>query len=279
MKSLIDVPSRELIGRLEGMMVHQNENYILAVYRNKFDDPTKIKPRDGGGTITAIAESVNDADEVLAFIDTDTFLLSEVDAEESSSTIVFIGDGAREDINFSDPTPEENHSSSRHDELNFEVDSWKIQSGHRYENDHYSEIIVYAVQFLDNGTVTRSYDCLPFRPKSVYYLDIDNTGGGTVFNTNEGLWATDQTEFNNDVNVHLGAYEYDWYSSKKNLTPTCADDFPSFTGVGRYCRMKYSNEWYFFECLDLPARWPTNNTSWTLDVSNAKCDFRVLRND
>jgi hypothetical protein len=39
--------------------------------------------------------------------------------------------------------------------------------------------------------------------------------------------------------------------------------------------MKYSHEWYFFNCGVASSLWPATNSTW--EVNNAKCRFILRR--
>ncbi|MEY4204427.1 MAG: Secretion system C-terminal sorting domain [Bacteroidota bacterium] len=122
--------------------------------------------------------------------------------------------------------------------------------------------------FNSQGTLVRSMNLtgvatsMPVTdlPEGVYSLHVRLDGGIIAHKVFENRWWLISVDWEND-----------WWAGVKTIVNPCSVWIDHSVNV----RMKYSNEWYFFNCGVASSLWPTTGSTWT--VNNAKCRFTLRR--
>lgn len=281
-KKFNELSGLEIINALSDEMVNKGYLYEPAIYTLQSENADGALDFRSDRIIIAIAEEVNDKDEVIAYyLDDDTpFLLSEENASKSTDQIIFVGPG---DI----PEDSENEGIITENEdfpnntgvlsrslINLKVTKHQIKNGYRYESSNNSEVNAWVLYFYTSDLVNFDVNTWDdFNPRDIHKTDIN---GSRIFVNNPNLDAfqIDENSFNNDISIFIGAWEYDWYASFKNIDNSCS---PSPNNHDFQARMKFSNEWYFFDCEKANIWFPSQFT--TKSFSNEKCFFELRRPD
>jgi hypothetical protein len=223
---------------------------------------------------------VTDDDAVLAYRndDDDAFLLNEEDALQSEDEIFFIGVGEIPDNvdeqpfiidGGSDYTATEEFASLRSTQT-MELDRHQVKAGFRFDNNNLSEIKSWRLYFNPNIVdPTPRLDTWDFNKVKIHKNNINNS---VIFTNDLGGFNIGTSDFfDNNLQVFLGTYEYDWYASPKVIENTCSN----FIAHSVKLRRKYSEEFYFADCGTFPSFWPTHSSRTIF--SNEKCMFDVRR--
>ncbi len=264
---------------LYSKMLHHSKNYFPAVYSSKPIEEiaeTNMSYRSGD-VIIAIAEGVNDNNDVLAFNDDVPFLLSEQVASNSDDLIIFIGPGETLPAN-SNPLiisqGQGNISTSSGEfswraDIDIDVDEHQIKAGYRYDDDNSSEVKAWSVRFFPNNlNPFFTSEWVDFSPKNISAADIN---ASTLFTSDLNAFNINMNDFNNNQFLFVGAWEYDWYASNKIIINSCSNFVDHSVGV----KMKFTDEWYFFSCGQANQWFPFVGATEVFD--NAKCKFILKR--
>lgn len=158
-------------------------------------------------------------------------------------------------------------SNDTSEDIDFRVDvklerfRMQIKNGHHFEDDNTSEIRGWYVNsHNDDNSVNGE---LELNYANVSRSDIDNS---TEFHSIQLLATMSQSLYLSHKSF-IGAYEYDWYASKKTVTNDCA---PWNAKV----RMKFSHEFYYTACgIAFLGDLPPPNFISSDQFENSKCTF------
>lgn len=263
-----------MISALSDQMICQNKVYEPIIHRVQATSTSSNRNSD---VIIAIGEEVTDDDEILAYRNNETepFLLSEEMAMGLSDNLIIIGVG---DIPEGFDTPlvveegdgrvDNNVTTSRMN-VDFDVDRHQIKRGYRYERSKKSEVKAWYLKFTyPTGSGVWLNNWLDF-PHRIHKNDINNS---KIFYDDRDAFGMSLSEFNAGTYVFIGAWENDWYASLKVIVNPC---LPNNLDVSVGVAMKYSNEWYFYDCEAANVWWPNVNSDEIF--SNQKCMFDLKR--
>jgi hypothetical protein len=107
-----------------------------------------------------------------------------------------------------------------------------------------------------------------FNPRKIHKNDIN---ASTVFTDMPVGFPLTLADYTSGRWVFYGTWESDWWASLKTIVNPCSVWIDHSTNV----KMKYSHEWYFFNCGVASSLWPATNSTW--EVNNAKCRFILRR--
>ncbi len=267
-----DLTKDDVSDYLTRNMYFYEAQYKPVVYRHTNDDGA-VKPRDQE-VIVAIAESVNDENEVIAYRGEEMFLLSEADAADSKDIIIFVGVGddsgskGSNVIIVNPDNPDGVPVESRAD-IKIIADNHRIKAGHRYESDNYSELRGFRMTFIPNQPIIGNLsNWIEFNTRDIHYSYIDQ---GWLFTTDRDAFNIAESAFNGNQFVFFGVYEEDWYASSKIIVNGCSN-ISSHSVQGK---RKYSHEWYFFSCGQANQLWPSVGDNVIFE--NEKCMFDLKR--
>lgn len=117
--------------------------------------------------------------------------------------------------------------------------------------------------------VTRSWE--DFSPRKIHKNDINDS---KTFFDDRDAFEIPTSDFTVGRSIFYGAYEHDWYAGTKWVFNTCA----ASAFVLRHSvevKMKFSHEWYFFNCGMASTIFPSTGSTW--EVNNNKCRFVLKR--
>ena len=149
------------------------------------------------------------------------------------------------------------------------VSLYQIKAGYRYESGARSEIASWRIRF--NPTTLFPSDLQrwgSFNPRKIHKNDIN---ASTVFTDMPVGFPLTLADYTSGRWVFYGTWESDWWASLKTIVNPCSVWIDHSTNV----KMKYSHEWYFFNCGVASSLWPATNSTW--EVNNAKCRFILRR--
>jgi len=252
-----------LIEQLSAALLCREKVYEPVIHALKQETELSFRNED---VVVAIGQEVNDNDEVLAYRNGSStpFLLSEAAALASNDLIIFVGPG---DIPYEleddagEPSGESEIVDFRSD-LKLERFRMQIKNGHHFEDDNTSEIRGWYVisHFNDNSVLFEGTPDFG----NVSRSDINNS---MVFHTIQLLGSYSSSDLYTAHKSFLGAYEEDWYASKKTVTNDCA---PWNAKV----RMKFSHEFYFKTCgIAFLGELSPPNFIAADEFENEKCSF------
>lgn len=99
----------------------------------------------------------------------------------------------------------------------------------------------------------------------------DDINDSKIFTDDKNAFSLNASEFIAGRSAFIGAFEYDWYAANKLIVNVCSPYIKHSVGV----QMKFSHEWYFYDC-GIPRTWfPSVGSHWT--VQNNKCMFDLVR--
>lgn len=264
-----------LIEQLSAALLCREKVYEPVIHTLQQETELSFRNQD---VVVAIGQEVNDNDEILAYRNGSStpFLLSEAAALASSDLIIFVGPG---DI------PENSTGLSGNGEImapnstasmvefrngiDIDVDQHQIKAGHRYEDDNNSEVHSWVWYFFPTlPNVSGFGDWQDFDPRSIHKNNID---ASTIFTNPLNGFHVGENSFHDGIFVFFGTWEKDWYASGKTVTNPCSSNPVHSVKVN----MKFSHEWYFFDCGRANQLWPTAGTIRTFE--NQKCMFKLRR--
>ncbi len=230
--------------------------------------------------IVAIAQEVNDNNEVLAYRNGSStpFLLSEAAAIASNDLIIFVGPGdiPENSTGLSGSGEIMGTISSTASEIEFrndidiDVDQHQIKAGHRYDSDDRSEVYAWTLYFFPSNNNNSGFvDWQDFDPRKIHKNDINVS---RIFTNPLNAFHINLNNFNNGIFIYIGAWEYDWYASNKIVINPCSPVNPNHSVA---VKMKFSDEWYFFDCGRANLLWPNIGSIQTFE--NQKCMFKLRR--
>lgn len=261
----------QLIEKLVQLMICRSKNYEPVIHYVGRESAATPRNQD---IIIAIGQEVNDADEVLAYRNGEEtpFLLSEEAALSSTDIIIFVGVG---DIPDSDVDPivigdedviiDGNQVTFRVD-VDIDVDRHQIKNGHRYESSNQSEVRAWIIKYGPGGYSFREWQ--DFDPRNIHKDDIN---ASRIFTNNLNAFGFNPTDFGSGQEVFVGAWESDWYASFKRVANPCSTELIHSMDA----RMKFSDEWYFFDCGRANLWWPSVSSNEIFE--NEKCMFDLIR--
>jgi hypothetical protein len=231
-----------------------------------------------------IAQDVNDCDDVAGWRGTNEVLVGEDEANTSSEPIIFVGPGLGvyqstsftggvNQVILTEPGMDNNSSFNGDQDVNDRSDVaslYQIKAGYRYESGARSDIIGWVTTFGSPATrfpftiVTWA----GFNPRKIHKNDIN---ASTIFTDMPAAFPLPLAIYTSGSWVFYGTWENDWWAGVKTIVNPCSVWIDHSVNV----RMKYSNEWYFFNCGVASSLWPTTGSTWT--VNNTKCRFTLKR--
>jgi hypothetical protein len=237
-----------------------------------------------------IAQDVNDCDDVAGWRGNNEVLVSEAEASSSEDPIIFVGPGQgvyktsqftgqpnqvtlnNEDIEESVSEPSGPTGLEERSNIDIDADLHQIKAGYRYERSKRSEIYGWVVIYdptSEFGVTNLSWE--DFSPRRIHKNDINDS---KTFFDDRDAFQIPSSAFAVGRSIFYGAYEHDWYASKKWVFNTCAaSNFVLRHSVE--VRMKFLHEWYFFNCGVASTIFPSTGSTW--EANNNKCRFVLKR--
>lgn len=278
-ESSIADPGWDANAFLRGKMEYVPYKYEPVVYfiKRPVECVPSIQP-----TIV-IAQDVNDCDDVAGWRGSNEVLVSEDEANTSSEPIIFVGPGlgvyqstsftggvnqvilTGSDLDESTLAQNEQGASDRSDIVSL----YQIKAGYRYESGARSEIVGWRTTFTPATRLP--FNLLPwagFNPRKIHKNDIN---ASTVFTDMPAAFPLPLSVYTSGTWVFYGTWESDWWASVKTIVNPCSVWVDHSVNV----KMKYSHEWYFFNCGVASSLWPATGSTW--GVNNAKCRFILRR--
>ena len=237
--------------------------------------------------VVVIAQDVNDCDDVAGWRASNEVLVSENEANNSSEIIIFVGPGlgvyhssqftggvnqvvlTESGINENVINQTAGQGASDRTNIDIDADLHQIKAGFRYESGKRSEVtgwlLTYTPEALNPHTLRFWED---FDSRKIHKDDIN---ASKVFTDDLNAFPIDMAAFTAGRSIFYGTWEKDWYASGKAIVNTCSSFIDHSVGV----KMKFSHEWYFFNCGVASTIFPTTNSTW--EVNSAKCRFILKR--
>jgi hypothetical protein len=235
-----------------------------------------------------IAQDVNDCDDVAGWRGSDEVLVSENEAKTSTEPIIFVGPGlgtyktdgytggvnevilTKPNINEEGVFLNDEIGVSERADVGIDADLYQIKAGFRYESSKRSEIqgwLVTFAPFTPSIYVLNNWE--DFNAKKIHKDDINDS---KLFTEDANAFTIAMASFDAGRSIFYGTFEYDWWTSNKFISNSCSST-PASQSV--YAKMKFSNEWYFFNCGVASAIFPSVGSTW--EVNNNKCRFLLKR--
>lgn len=268
----------------EKKMFYDNELYYpsLRLYDSKFDSQAKV--------MFCIGSEVNDADEIICYIDNVPKLVSESLADSIKNPMIIVNVGTNKivegtivnNIKWEGDRPEDSLLKTETSSTYIaEWDSYQIKNGYRYESSGRSDLAYLMHYYLPNSSSTFCWDnemfgsWHPYTPveeeviKRIKKEDIEDS---LVFPDDEYL--TEQPILLTDLNgnqFYITVHERDWYASRKSVQGCCSAHLTSLHKP----RMKYSSNWYYngYCGFGFQGSW----VGASFFVSNSKCSLKIKR--
>jgi hypothetical protein len=287
-ESLTADPSWDAAGYLQARMAYPPYAYQPTLY---FVYPPEHCVAERLPVI-AIAQDVDDCDDVAGWRGEETVVLGEKDVQNSADPVLFVGPGRSVyqaapiagvnqvvlppsgDIQPAGPAGNGNAGgvvNERYD-VDIDVDLFQIKAGHRYESGPRSEIsgVIEAFSLTSpNHVYTDFWEDFRKEQRRVHRNDINNSA---TFNNDLNAFHIPGPIYDSGVSsLFFLTYEHDWWASKKDVVNPCFSSSNYTVSV----RMKYSHEWYFYHCGFGSTLFPVNGS--VQEFQNDKCRFVLKR--
>ncbi len=252
-----------LTKQLSAALLCRGKVYEPVVHTLRQETELSFRSQD---VVVAIAQEMNDNDEVLAYRNGSStpFLLSEAAALASNDLIIFVGPG---DITYEleeDDIQGESLFGLVEFGSNLKLERFRMQikNGFHFEDDNTSEIRGwYVISHLDDNSI------LVQRQLDFDNVSRSNINRSTLFREIQLLGIYNTSSLYTSHKSFIGAYEYDWYASKKTITNDCAP-------YNAKVKMKFSHEFYFKTCgITFLGELLPPNFSAGNEFENEKCRF------
>lgn len=273
MEQLLADPSWDANGYLQSKLVYEGDAYEPVVH---FVKPPALCQTEGPISVI-VGESINECDEAIGWRDGVLTIFSEEGIMASNEINIFVGPGDIPENIASLSEGSKPIDLTKEDELSLrsiidiDTDRYQIKAGHRYENDNRSEVKGWRLYFLPSTP-------LPVNPNFNFWQDFDplkihkdDINASKIFYPDEDAFTMSQSDFNSGLWVFAGAWESDWLQSAKLIFNNCSE----WGNHSVQVKMKYSNEWYFFDCGVMSTWFPNVGSHKVFE--NSKCMFDLVR--
>jgi len=260
-------PNWDANSYLKSKFTYGKDLYVPSIYFVKF--PESLQSND---ISILIGEEGSCCDEVPGWKDGIEVLVSENEIMNSTGINIFVGVGEIQEAGNTNtlpnqvPKPEQAFKMAN---VDIDVDRHQIKKGYRYERCGRSEIRTWVAKYFPNSINPKSKSrWTDFENRSISRGDISDS---KVFYNDLDAFQMGLDDFNNNRQTFIGVWEYDWYASYKDIHNQCSPyDEHDITA-----RMKFSHEWYFYDCGVLKSWFP--NVGSEEIFSNQKCMFDLKR--